>query len=205
MLLLIGSSSVFAQRVTALAKKPPPATPIRNTEFTEGLNRINAFAAENRYTLVIHELTALTNRAKELQYKAIQNTLPSPPTSYIAQATHRDDDSPHTLFSQLYFGPQDQQFEIFVLMSDPSIEDYAQLIQNPSAIAIMEDTKIIEIKPGFKALERVSQAEGIYERHVILNHTLLLGIIGIGISNRSEIDQFCNGINFTQLQTSLQH
>lgn len=203
---MIITSPAFGQR-PPVQKKAAPAprslTPVP-PDFSEGLNRIRTLATERRFSLVLLELNALTIRARDMQRQSIQSALPGVPDGYSVEAPSAgEEDSPYLVFSRSYAGPENCGFDLSISMGDPSIDEYRQMIQSPASVSLMEDTKIIEFKSGFPALEKYSSSDGTYERHIILGNNLMVGIIGHNISNRTLIDTFCDAIDLGGIQSEL--
>lgn len=201
------ASPALGQRATPIKKSiatPRTVTAIP-TDFSDGLNRIRTLTTERRFALVLLELNALTVRAKTMQQQSIQSALPGTPDGFSVEPPQSADDadSPYIVFSRSYLGPENCGFEFTITMSDPSIDEYRQMIQNPASVALMDDTKIIEFKSGFLALEKYTSSDGIYERHIILGNNLMVTVIGHGISDRSRIDTFCDALDLARVQSEL--
>lgn len=201
------TAPVEAQRTSPTKKKGisvgPTLSPVPS-DFSDGLNRVRTLTTERRFALAIMELNALSMRAKEMQRQSIQSAVPNTPSGYVKESPSADDaDAPYVVFSQSYSCTENTEVELIVTMADPSIDEYRQMIQSPASVSYMEDTKIIEVKSGFPALEKYSSSDGIYERHIILGDNLMIAVTGHGITDRSRIDAFCDAIDLRRIQSEL--
>jgi hypothetical protein len=181
--------------------KPPTITPDIETRLT----RVRSLLRDHRFSLAIMELNSLVLKTKTLQQQSIESMLPGNTDGFSFASQPIDDlDTQGTIFSRRYTAKDGTMFEVTVSASDPAIEEYAQLIKSPATVSTMENTKIIDLGQNISALERFSEADHLYERHILIGITIIINVTAMDFSSRGTLDRFCDLIQYARIRAELE-
>jgi hypothetical protein len=181
-----------------------------NNEFIKDLHLIQQDIFDSRYTAAILALNVLTDRLREQQKKEVALFFPDEFSGFkiweysirLGDFTSQNDNF-GVLFSRRYKNNEDHIVDINVVFSDPSIEEYLNIIKKPYLVDNLDNTKVIKVNNHFDALEKYSEDEKYYEQNIIVNRELLLNIVANGIEDKSLIETFTSLIKMEELSNYL--
>jgi hypothetical protein len=201
---IISSNILITENITLNLKLEESS--ITLNKYFKDLELIKQDIAEKNYSTAIYALNELSSRLRDHQKKKIEKYFPSefegyavwkPSFQYDVSASYPDDYG--LLFSKKYRNFDGYTIDVNVVYSDPAIEEYINIVKNPSLIDSIENIKVIKIG-RYNALEKYSEEERYCERNIIINDALLLNIIANGLEDKSVIERYTKQVNLEGLE-----
>ncbi|MFC1752160.1 hypothetical protein ACFL96_02020, partial [Thermoproteota archaeon] len=173
----------------------PESTPSHlishKSEIIDSINLAQNHIQTNKMASAILLLTDVITSLKKQQQDIIGNFFPKEFNNYnlteIITPLEGAVEQPinfGVLFQRRYINPSGNTIDINLVFSDPSIEAYLNLINQPELVENLENIKVIKIKNQYNALEKYSEEENYCEQNIILNQDILLNIVANGIKNK---------------------
>lgn len=212
-LIVIYSTQLMSESDINIIKK----TTINEEEFSltksfaihPDLKEINKALNEKNYILLTQLIQELSLKIKIEQQAQIEQIFPTTIGNYKTnekKITEFDINTPSygVLLTKSYKNNKsNNEFNINIIYSDPSIEEYINIINNPSLIEEIENTKIITIQNQFNSIEKISLNEEFYEYNIIINNNTLLNIIFSDLKNKDIIQSFFKSVDLSKIKTIL--
>ena len=172
------------------------------------LKEINKALNEKNYILSTQLIQELSLKIKLEQQTQVEKIFPKEIGNYKINEKKITEFDINTasygvLFTKSYKNNTNNEFNINIIYSDPSIEEYINIINNPSLIEEIENAKIITIQNQFNSIEKVSLNEEFYEYNIIINSNTLLNIIFSNLQNKDIIQSFFNSVDLSKIKTTL--
>ncbi|MFT5170866.1 MAG: hypothetical protein ACI9BD_000636 [Candidatus Marinamargulisbacteria bacterium] len=107
------------------------------------------------------------------------------------------------VFSRRYQNKDHHTIDVNVVFSDPSIEEYVNIVKDERLIDGLENTSIVKLKDKIFALEKYSSDENYGERNIVVNPELMVNVVANGIEDRAVLETFCGSIQLDKLEVLL--
>lgn len=179
-------------------------------EVLNELNTIREDLEDDRHSSAILGLKNLTSKVVVSQKLIISNFFPDKILDFKTKKNSFSDtnfneelDSFGVLFSKTYTNILGETINIHVIFSDPSIDEYATIANNPKILNTLNTITLIKTNGLYPSLEKYSESEQFYERNIIVNEELLINIIGQEIKSKEKIDEFCRQLLIVELEEYL--
>ena len=103
------------------------------------------------------------------------------------------------LFSKHYQNKKGNVLDVYVVYSDPSINEYYSLLKNPDLVEEVENYNIVKINEKYFALEKKSEDKIIYECNMLVNNKLLLNLVSDSVKELDLFNFFISKSNIDEL------
>ncbi len=201
----------LASGQTRTQGKPPKSAKLVQTDqpgltskIDRHIDRIQKMISDQKFTLAMIEIQHLESTVRQAQTVAIEAAFPTISAGYGFRDTSSDD-TEYTVFSRAYTDQKTgSSFDVTLLVGDPYQEEIAQLANGSQDQSDVADTfKTVVLKNGVIAVERNGDSGNTYERSILVSDSIMIRIEG-DASTRTQIDRFCDLIDFLKLQRGIE-
>ena len=181
--------------------------------FEKEVNLITEAIGKGLYSRSIFLIDDLKYKILDIQKQTLNSFFPESFNSFSIHESDIESDSFFgeqeygVLLNKSYMNSKNEKIDINIVHSDPSIQEYVGIVNNPRLVDGILDTTLVKVQ-NYDSLYSISgddESSTIYEQNIILNEDLMITIIYVGAANDQLLLDFLELVSLKQIENYLKN
>jgi len=182
------------------------------SQFTKELDDLSKSLDSGYYSQSLYILDDLKDKITLVQKKYLNTFFPSSFETFEAQNIDIEDslfDSEEygILFNKRYKNSTNEKIDINLIHSDPSIQEYVSILNNPRLIQGLVNTQFKKVQNYQSLYSKTENNENsvvtVHEQNIVLNQELMITFIYIGEEKEDILTNFIDLIDLKEIEKYL--
>lgn len=199
--------------ITETVVYTPPSLeriPSKN-ELIFSLDVVKEAIMTDKYAIALSSVNDLLSKLKERRQIMVGGFFPSTFDTFQSSTIEQTpgyfsnvEDDYGVIFSRQYTDGDVKKVDINLVYADPSIQEYITTIANPKLVKKLSNSNIILVNGAYKGLQKFSEDDLYCEMNILVDDTILINIIAIGVHSPSDLTPLLDTIKFNDIKLFLE-